>query len=267
MAYSIQYIKNRSPKCFLLENTYSLGSFKKYRPLITAMIDQLSTAGPHGYLIKLQIINSKSYVPQNRPRLYMVGIRKDRLRTGVQLRKVPMFPPLPVRPRFQLRHVVIPLPNDTFRMLPELKAARANVETAYKKVAGAGTIGINPFRTPVVVDMYASPSFSGMQIEASPCLTRSRASQKGYWCSTKGGPLSLTEMAQLQGFDPNWVAMLKDELRLSDTKIGGIVGNAQTITVVADLVPHLLYHAQIINYRQFVTMKKNASTMHDYYHA
>ena len=60
--------------------------------------------------------------------------------------------------------------------------------------------GINPFETPIVVDMGVSERFASFGVDFCPCLTRSRAGDFGYWCS-KGGPLSIADMCRLQGFD------------------------------------------------------------------
>eukprot|EP00973_Karenia_brevis_P025128 3465839-Karenia_brevis.AAC.1 len=58
--------------------------------------------------------------------------------------------------------------------------------------------GVNPFRVPLVIDFKATESFSTYRIAESPTLTKTRASAFGYWCTTKGGPLSANDMIKLQ---------------------------------------------------------------------
>ena len=59
----------------------------------------------------------------------------------------------------------------------------------------------------------------------------------------------------MQGFDPEHDFRYKDCGCLSDRVVGGMVGNAQTLTVVSDIIPHVLYHAGLISSSEFIKMK------------
>jgi hypothetical protein len=71
----------------------------------------------------------------------------------------------------------------------------------------------------------------------------------------------LEELAQLQGFSKEDVRNWR-RCNVTDGQLGRMVGNAQTCTLLADLVPHVLYHGSMINLGQFKQMKENAAKMH-----
>ena len=79
-----------------------------------------------------------------------------------------------------------------------------------------------------------------------------RTSQRGYWCSTKGGYLTIDELAAIQGFTAT--SFPWKEAGLSEHAAGAAIGNGQTFSLVADLVPHVLFHSSIITLDQFKVM-------------
>ena len=104
-------------------------------------------------------------------------------------------------------------------------------------------------QVPVVEDIGASEHFRSHRVQACPCITKSRASQLGYWCSTKGGRLTVEELALLQGFMPTTIKW--KSLGISDKKFAGCLGNAQSLNVVVALLPYALYMAKIIDKQDF----------------
>lgn len=73
-------IRSTQPRCFLLENVRGLLSHDRGRTfeVILRSLGQLGN-----YHIVHRVLNTKDHgLPQNRPRLYIVGIRKDRLRNA-----------------------------------------------------------------------------------------------------------------------------------------------------------------------------------------
>ena len=62
------------PQAFLLENVKNLFSHDKGRTFQT-IIDVLENQ--LGYKVQYRIINAKSYVPQNRERIYIVGFKEE----------------------------------------------------------------------------------------------------------------------------------------------------------------------------------------------
>ena len=60
-----------------------------------------------------------------------------------------------------------------------------------------------------------------------------------YWCSTKGAPLNVTEMAALQGFgstDFDWKSA-----GVTASQFAGCLGDAQSLNLVMAIIPHMLY--------------------------
>ena len=157
-----------------------------------------------------------------------------------------------------MRDIVVPLTTN-FRMLPDNTAKAKRVTDAIREVQQHGT---NAFIEPVIVDVAASDKFATFRVAEVPSITKSRGSAKqSYWCSTKGGHLTVTELAMLQGFPRDFIEGMKADLNKSDNIIGGCVGNAQTVPLLADLISHVLYMSKAITKDQFIMMKLNAENM------
>jgi len=238
------------PDAFLSENVSALVSNPKFKPFFNLMMTKFKVAG---YKVAFKVLSSEPYVPQTRKRLYIVGIKLAKLR--VRNHGVPFFPDPPVNICPTLRSLLNPLPSGQWRPHPseaddELKYN--NVVQAYKDVKDT----VNPFRVPIIVDCGSTTKFSSFRVNEAPTLTRTRCSQTdGYWCSTKGGGLDATELAKLQGFEPEEFPW--KEVGLSNSAAGGLMGNAQTLPVVSDLLCHVLFHSSQIDFETFQIMKCN----------
>ena len=247
---SILVIEKIEPKSFVSENVWTLASHAKFKKFFDFLITKLQAAGARhgGYKVEWRILNSKHYVPQNRPRLYITGVRKDLVKKNT--RGVPLFPVPPSEPNFKLKDVIVPLLGAKWKPAPPRAQANdyKNVMAAYKSIPT-----INPFLVPVVVDMKSSPAFSSHRVGECPALTKTRAAGFGYWASTKGGPLEVKEMCMLQGFKPKHLPWA--EAGLKESAIAGALGNGQSLNLVMDLVPHVLFHSGQITYEQFEAMK------------
>ena len=123
----------------------------------------------------------------------MVAIRQDSLRHEFT------FPePVPLRQR--VKQIVVKKSSDKPKTSrPSNARERRLVNTAFKKVKKNG---VNPLKTPVIIDIGCSQSFATHGVGVMPCMTASRASAcgAGYWCSTMGRQLTLEEAMQFQGF-------------------------------------------------------------------
>ena len=190
------------PKAFISENVATLVTWSKFRPFFDMIVSALKGAG---YTLDWKIIDSADYVPQHRERLYLVGIRNDCLRK--QDRTIPMISPPPNTSRPTIRQLVASnIHAANFQGLPYIRdygqASQDNVIAAYNEC------GCNPYQEAIIVDMKCSEAFRAWRLDESPCLTKSRSSQMGYWYSLKGGPLTGDDMARLQGFRkcdlPDW---------------------------------------------------------------
>ena len=123
-----------------------------------------------------------------------------------------------------------------------------NILAAYEKC------GVNPFVVPVVVDYFKeSPKFSTWRLNESMTLTHTRCGGFGYWCSTKGAPLDVSDLCRLQGFHPDDLPY--KEADVTDTSMSQVLGNGQTFLICLAILPHLLYHASLITLQEFVAMK------------
>ena len=245
---SIEFIRKVKPKAFIMENVPMLATFAKNKDLWQTILGELTACG---YKIEHAVVNTSDYLPQNRARLYAVGLRNDVKRTNAK--GVPVFPTPPPRRILTLKDIIQVLPSDKWAPFPDQKAnklAYSNVVNAYRSLPA----GVNPFLTPVVVDARSSARFSSSRTGEFPTLTKTRSSQFGYWVSTKGGWVSLAELAALQGYfgDDFPVA----SAHISKAQAGGMLGNSQSLPLVQDLLAHTMYHAQLLTYDQFMVTKR-----------
>jgi site-specific DNA-cytosine methylase len=250
---SVAFIQKYQPKAFMMENVPTLATHMKFRFYWNFLRKELAK----GYKIVFKMVNSASYVPQNRTRLYMIGVRNDLLRRDDNHNKVPWFPLPPSTriPKFHLSNIIMPMPESKWQPHPAEKDAAGlyyrNVMNAYRKLSP----GQNPFKVPVVIDFKSSERFASHRVDETPTLTRTRAGQFGYWCSTKGAPLDLVEMAMLQGFSPDDLPY--EEAGITQNQVAMMLGNGQTLPVVMDILVHLLFHSGSLNYKNLRELKLN----------
>jgi len=249
---SVAFIQKYQPKAFIMENVPALATHMKFRIYWNFLRKELEECG---YKVVFKMVNSASYVPQNRTRLYMIGVRNDLLRNDSLRSKVPWFPLPPSTriPKFHLSNIIMPVPESKWQPHPPKTDAAGlhykNVMNAYRKLSP----GMNPFKVPVVIDFKSSERFASHRVEETPTLTRTRAGQFGYWCSTKGAPLDLVEMAMLQGFSPDDLPY--EEAGITQNQMAMMLGNGQTLPVVMDILVHLLFHSGSLNYQHFCELK------------
>jgi hypothetical protein len=148
-----------------------------------------------------------------------------------------------------VRHLISPLPNSDFKPHPPAGTMQyKNVMDAYKKCK------VNPFLRPVIIDANSSTDkFKSSKVDMVPTITRSRGCQKdGYWCSTKGGSLSVHELSSLQGYHEIFGTKIDFEaMGISHCQFGGMLGNAQSGTILLLLYPRVLYHAGVITIQEY----------------
>ena len=239
---SLEYVRVHKPRVLLSENVATLGQqFKPHSDRVVLAIESM------GYCVQTRILNTNEYgIPHHRRRWYLMGIRDDCLRDRVKSARYKWWPD-PCGYTVPLSTLVTPLPPDDLKMLPDnCVRHRANVEWAYQDVVRKG---INPFSTPVVVDMDCSESYRQYKIAECPTLTRSRAASMMYWCSTKGAPLNVTEMAALQGFgstDFDWKSA-----GVTASQFAGCLGDAQSLNLVMAIIPHMLYMSKQITAEEY----------------
>ena len=180
--------------------------------------------GDH-YNIRFKVLNSLHHggVPQNRPRVYIVGIQRS---AQVQ----PFRWPAPSKPP----------PLDQFldkadkENIQELSATvRANLKAANKAFKEQQ---IDPLQRDIIVDVGAGKRRRHWVEGHVPCITKSRGGGRGFWSTKRCRRLWAKEMVRLQGFRNN-------DLRLdglSEHKIGQLVGNSMTVGVVQGVLRGVL---------------------------
>lgn len=239
MFSSLEYIKAQAPKVVVAENVETLATrFKKLAELFVRSLKEL------GYSVEEGILNTEDYgVPQSRRRWYCVGILQSCVRQRLALATV--FPE-PLKYKIPLEKIIKVLPPSEWRKAPREKEVLAlkNVKNAYAKLVTKDPV-VNPFMVPVIIDTGSSEAFSTHRVKGCMCITRTRAAQGGYWCSTKGGYLTPDELGMLQGFRPEDVDWRS--AGVSPHAWGGCVGNAMSLCVVLCLLPGVLYQSKIIN--------------------
>lgn len=103
----LRVIENKMPEVIVFENVKGLLSTKYVdgRNLIEVIIEDLSIIGKIGYEVVYELLNASDYgVPQNRQRVFFVGIRKD---IGTSF----VFPKKQSRENLTIRNV-LDMPND-----------------------------------------------------------------------------------------------------------------------------------------------------------
>ena len=243
---AIRVISELNPKAFVSENVSTLARVGRFKPILAYAVKKLQTAGSAGYNVTLKIINTRRFLPQNRERIYIVGIRKDVQRTLTK--GVEVFPAEFPSSQVPIKKLVKPLSDSLWKPHPPKSQHLEynNVIRAYKES------GMNPFIEPLIIDFKASESFMSWRHAEAPTITHTRASQFGYWSSVKGGPLSIDDMAALQGFS---VTDLHTEPKIKDRALAGMLGNAQSLPVLMWLLPNVLWNAQLITWDEYLAMK------------
>ena len=164
-------------------------------------------------------------VPQNRPRVYFVGILRIFDQGTFQF---PAAIPLPGIARFLDKRLRRP---SYVELPPESQAvARANVSRWLQEIEEGGS---DPFFDPWIIDCDGSASYSRASYGVSPCLTRSRCCY-GHWVSNLGRRLNTGEILRLQGFDVTLPTAVPDrQLRM-------LLGNSMSLNVICRIFCYLL---------------------------
>ena len=189
-----KYIKEREPKGFLLENVRAL-TFKTHQKAFENMLGTLRASGR--YFITWRLLNCRDFgIPQSRPRLYIVGLRRD----AVAASAGPGFPwpmkktgvaPLPLK-RFLCGGpgVLKPKPPAGSRAACQLHIATKTIINKHSS---------DPSTQPWVVECLSGRDPPQCLLGIVPCITRTRAANGGHWVTQLGRFLTVEEMLNLQG--------------------------------------------------------------------
>jgi DNA (cytosine-5)-methyltransferase 1 len=74
----------KAPKCFLLENVKGMTT-GKHKDAFANVLRSLRDGLHNKYIVSWRVLNTADFgLPQNRPRLYIIGMRRDALKDGMQ---------------------------------------------------------------------------------------------------------------------------------------------------------------------------------------
>ena len=225
----IRFIAIALPRAVILENVVGLtrGIHKATFVTIMSLLNSMEE-----YDWEHRCLNTRNFgVPQNRPRVYIVGIRRG------QAAKPFLWPAASPQTGCQLDDFLDvaaePL-SELISSLPPARIAkkRMKVLRAIEKVIGKG---LNPLNTPAVCS--AGNRACTMMLNQSPCLTRGRAKSHGHWLIHRGRQMTCQEIFRLQGLSPErWVR----PAGVSEGHFMGAVGNAMSGNVVKALLLSVL---------------------------
>ena len=220
-------LEAKHPRLLLLENVKGLLSHDRgatFRTIIEAL-DEL------GYDLQWQVLNSKHFgVPQNRPRIFIIG----------NLRGTP-------RPEVFPIGTIQAVPDDGHKAQDEivtaLRAKQGGPDIDQTYIAPALRASDNKRgdnQTTVLEDFYPGRV---REFAESPTLRSNRAGLK---VKNKIGIRRLTplECERLQSFPDGWTEKGVDEngkeVNISDTQRYKVLGNAVTVNVVREVMKKLI---------------------------
>lgn len=230
-----EYIEAKRPKVFILENVSQLKTMQggRYYQAITKSLVDLG-----GYTIFDQVINTKDHgVPQNRKRIYFVGIQQSVYKGGFE------FPE--ALPAVSIENFLDPKPTspkvDATTLPPKTATtANRNVKLAIRRLIRAGK---KPFSQPYIADIDSTTSRMKFMLDLTPCITCARCGNRGHWITNRGRRLNIVEMMRLQGMHTPGDGF---KIVVCNTEMGRQVGNGMSVNVMERLLARILPAAGLV---------------------
>ena len=239
VVWILKYVKKNLPPIVILENVKGLVS--RHRKVLDNVVGALERMG---YVVSWRLLDSQTHgaVPQSRPRVYIVGIRRSATgglgsatgglgsATG-GLEPVAVVWPCEVPcPALSMilddTEKLIDYNNYPFSQISS-RTRRENLQEAVRRVkAVARKESREPTERCVVADLGGSKVQMGWH--HAPCLTKTRGGALAFWTIQHNRPLSVRELARLQGLDID-----RMNITVSCNQMGGLLGNGFTCTVMA----------------------------------
>jgi len=228
------YIESKLPRAFILENVKRLISHDGGNTFEQIM-HSLKGIGGGAYEIQTKLLSSQDHgVPQSRPRIYIIGIRKDCKQCNFEF-------PEPVA-RVSIDTCLDPVKRKpTLEELPPKtnKTAYNNVRQVLKDLIAEG---VKPLAKTHIIDCDASPAFRSVMRDRTMCMTKSRAS--GFWVTSRGRRMNVDEMLRCQGMQRSFKQVV------SDRQLGAQIGNAMSQNIIERLLVKLLPAAGLVSQDQ-----------------
>ena len=221
----ITYVQTAKPKLVMLENVANIMS-QRHAAGLAKVLDHLTKIqngdGRATYTWAMRVLNTKNFgLPQQRRRLYIVGIRND-------LGKSVVWPdPLPkvgLDMIYDKNHRRQPITDHSHNGA----TAKTNIERCLAQINDAG---LQPHDRDFVIDIGGGRG-SILHYNHMPTITRTRGSALAYVLTKYGTRISLAELMRCQGFRPERLQLEG----LSVGAVGAMVGNAMSVNVVMHIL-------------------------------
>ena len=225
----IELLAQLKPLTFLLENVEGLvvSHWSTFSEIIK-LLRQIQHHGQAFYQVTWKVLNSRTHsgLPQNRPRVFIIGIAKHLLHSGVRFEWPPTVPKRPLA-------LTLRRGRGRARELPEGQSALWNYYRMLLKIKHA-----NGGRRDYIGDLQTSSSRRvNVMLDCCPCITKTRASAGGYYSFLRRRFLDLDDMFALQEVPRSRLQMPPT---VSARQMGGMIGNAMHVHMVARLLCRLL---------------------------
>ena len=236
LIHTLDYVKVQQPKVMILEEVPGLATMLKFQKTWKHVLKSLKK---YGYTVDWSILDAYDYyLPQHRPRLYLVAIH------GTKMRDFVWPKPISDDNRIPIAKLLEPKRKKNVKAAPHHSKTNQDSLTACMQEIRAAHY--RPDKDNIIIDLDGSASYRQWQVEKSPCLTATRGRQGGYYVTTRQRRFTLNEMFRLQGIIPEEVAW-NSVKGLSHQMMGHAIGNAFPVSVMCHLIPEALYAAGIIH--------------------
>ena len=238
----LRIIKNKMPKVIVFENVKGLLSTKYIdgRSLVDVIIEDLSTIGDIGYNVEKSLLNASDYgVPQNRQRVFFVGVRKD---LGINF----TFPEKQKKEKLTLRHVLdvsedVPnqvdwvLSPQALEMIEYISEGGSWKDVPYEKLA--------PRFQRIRDDMkkYRSPNFYRRfsRDEINGTITAAAQPENcGIIHPTENRRYTIREIARIQTFPDDFLFI--DDSPKNITAMYKVIGNAVPVKLAQNIATAIM---------------------------
>lgn len=229
------FIGSRQPAVFILENVKNLAS-KTHKSVFDDMLRRLSFKGK--YSVAWKVLNSKDFgVPQNRPRIYIVGCRCDRVRRQFVFPESNATPPPPIMEFLGIKRM------DKARCQSMIdRDLRCMGQTASGNLRWAlQHLDSDVSNADVVVDLGTGQS-RNMMDNLCPTITRTRAGSRDFYLVSAARRLTTQELWRLQGMSMSDF----DVQDIPEAAKGHLAGNAMTIPVLAAVLRSALLSVGLV---------------------
>ncbi|CAJ1358890.1 unnamed protein product [Effrenium voratum] len=237
--HSLSYVVWQRPMVAVFENVKGLANARN-KALLDAIVKILKDCG---YKVYADILNTQEHgLPQSRPRVYVVAMLKDYI---LPTRKFSFPEPIAMPSLERCLDHQKELPDSNMPDQASGKSAIRNIRKARGRLLAKGSDDV-PSSEEVVVDTGCGKNFFSMMIGRSPCLTKARGGQGGYYLLKRKRHMTIYEMGAIQGWDKSWVDILL-EANSSCKKLGKAFGDGMSLNVLQRLLPRALYTVNLVN--------------------